>query len=145
MGKMYFALPSIASPRDVLRDVPRKEGKDQVAVLPYRGAGERLFGQRGRFVDLVRNACEAMDGRDRRELTISRAYAKRGFVTVSVTDCGWALAAAALDDLFKPFVTTKKQGMGVGLSICQTIIHPGSNSGPAFARTCARGNRAFTL
>ncbi len=41
---------------------------------------------------------------------------------ISVTDTGPGLDAAAADRLFQPFVTTKPQGMGIGLSISRTIV-----------------------
>ncbi len=43
-------------------------------------------------------------------------------VQVSVVDTGPGIAPAVLDKLFTPFTTTKKSGMGIGLSICRTII-----------------------
>ena len=43
-------------------------------------------------------------------------------VEVSVADTGGGMAPEVMEKLFQPFVTTKSQGMGVGLSICRTII-----------------------
>jgi two-component system sensor kinase FixL len=43
-------------------------------------------------------------------------------VAISVTDTGPGIAAEIVDRLFQPFVTTKTQGMGVGLSICRSIV-----------------------
>ena len=72
-------------------------------------------------VNLVRNAIEAMAECDRRELVIgSRLLAET--VEISVADSGPGIVPEAADRLFKPFVTTKKTGMGLGLSICRDII-----------------------
>jgi two-component system, LuxR family, sensor kinase FixL len=73
------------------------------------------------LLNLVRNAVEAMEHVDRRELVIStRSLA--GTVEVSVADTGLGLSPEVADRLFQPFVTTKKGGMGLGLSICREIV-----------------------
>jgi two-component system sensor kinase FixL len=73
-------------------------------------------------VNLMRNAIEAMDGSDRRELTISTAMVEDGNVGISVVDTGPGIVPEIADRLFQPFITTKAQGMGVGLSICRSIV-----------------------
>jgi signal transduction histidine kinase len=73
------------------------------------------------LLNLIRNAVEAMQDCERRELTI-RAFAKHGIVEISVGDTGPGLPADVRDKLFQPFVTTKASGMGVGLSICRSIV-----------------------
>jgi two-component system, LuxR family, sensor kinase FixL len=75
------------------------------------------------LVNLVRNAVEAMAGLDRREIRIG-AVRSGGDATVrfSVADTGPGLAELVLKQLFKPFVSTKPEGMGVGLSICRAIM-----------------------
>jgi signal transduction histidine kinase len=47
---------------------------------------------------------------------------EEGYVNISVTDTGPGIAPAIEQDLFKRFVTTKEAGLGVGLSICRTIV-----------------------
>jgi two-component system sensor kinase FixL len=74
------------------------------------------------LVNLVRNAVEAMDGIARRELLIEASSADGMTVAISVTDTGPGVAPEIADRLFQPFVTTKTQGMGVGLSICRSIV-----------------------
>ncbi len=71
--------------------------------------------------NLMRNAVEAMAGMERRELTIitSRAGDK---IVVRVSDTGPGLPEPVRARLFQPFVTTKPNGMGVGLSVCRTIV-----------------------
>ena len=73
-------------------------------------------------VNLIRNAIEAMEGSERRELEISAAMHEGGMVGISITDTGPGIASEIADRLFQPFITTKPQGMGVGLSICQSIV-----------------------
>jgi two-component system sensor kinase FixL len=74
------------------------------------------------MVNLVRNAVEALQDSPRRLLTISTAHDGDEFVRVSVADTGPGLPKEVAASLFQPFVTTKSQGLGIGLSICRTII-----------------------
>jgi signal transduction histidine kinase len=74
------------------------------------------------LLNLMRNAVEAMHASPRRELLIRAALSADGMVEVSVTDSGPGLAAEIRERLFLPFVTTKETGMGVGLSICRSIV-----------------------
>jgi two-component system, LuxR family, sensor kinase FixL len=80
------------------------------------------------LLNLIRNAIEAMDESDRRELVVSTALAPDNMIEISVTDTGTGLSPEASAQLFQPFITTKRQGMGVGLSISRTIVeaHGGS-------------------
>jgi len=80
------------------------------------------------LVNLIRNAIEAMQGVEKRELAISTGRSGEGFVSVTVRDSGPGLPEDVRKRLFQPFVTTKEGGMGVGLMICQSIIqfHGGS-------------------
>ena len=84
------------------------------------------------FLNLMRNAIEAMAeaGSPRRELLLSSTRGDDGMVEASVSDTGPGIADEVAAKLFQPFVTTKRQGMGVGLSISRTIIegHGGSLS-----------------
>lgn len=74
------------------------------------------------LVNLARNALEAMAELDRRELTITAALTDGGMVRLSVADSGPGLPETVSKQLFKPFVSTKPDGMGVGLSICRAIL-----------------------
>ena len=80
------------------------------------------------LLNLMRNAIDAMLQSDRRELTIATAAVDETMVEVIVKDTGSGIAPEVAEQLFQPFVTTKRQGMGVGLSISRTIIdaHGGS-------------------
>jgi signal transduction histidine kinase len=75
------------------------------------------------IINLMMNGIEAMQSvMDRpRELLIQSARDETQLV-VSVTDCGVGISAENADRLFNPFFTTKSNGMGMGLSICRSII-----------------------
>lgn len=88
-------------------------------------------------INLLRNAVDAMRGAELAELKVRVAAHDDGFTVVSVSDTGSGLSEEVKRRLFEPFMTTKKEGMGVGLSICRTIVeaHGGSiwasnNQGP---------------
>jgi two-component system, LuxR family, sensor kinase FixL len=74
------------------------------------------------LLNLIRNAIEAMEKSDRRELVISTSPAADDMIAVSVSDTGSGIAPEITSQLFQPFITTKRQGMGVGLSISRTIV-----------------------
>lgn len=74
------------------------------------------------MINLIRNAIQAMAGTPRRELTISTQTGEDGEAIVRVADSGPGIEPAMAERLFEPFTTTKKTGMGVGRSICRTII-----------------------
>ena len=97
------------------------------------------------LLNLIRNAMEAMAATTRRELRIGTAPAPDGLVRVSVTDTGGGIAPEILAQLFRPFVTSKPQGMGVGLSVSRTIIE--AHGGQLWAEANPGGGTifAFTL
>jgi two-component system sensor kinase FixL len=74
------------------------------------------------LLNLVRNAIEAMAESPRRGVVIAAAPAADDMIEVSVADTGPGLADVVREKLFQPFVSTKSDGMGVGLSICRTIV-----------------------
>jgi DNA-binding response OmpR family regulator len=74
------------------------------------------------LVNLFRNALESMRRVKRRILTVATRLEEPGFVTVAVSDTGPGIDADVLGRLFQPFTTTKQEGMGIGLKICQSII-----------------------
>jgi signal transduction histidine kinase len=76
------------------------------------------------IINLVMNGIEAMQSvTDRpRELLIRSRQEERQPVLVSVTDCGVGISAENTDRLFNAFFTTKSSGMGMGLSICRSIM-----------------------
>jgi len=74
------------------------------------------------LINLMRNAIDAMEQSHRRELVIATSADDDETVAVSVADTGTGIAPEVAEQLFHPFVTTKRQGMGVGLSISRTIV-----------------------
>jgi two-component system sensor kinase FixL len=74
------------------------------------------------LLNLIRNAMDAMETSQHRELVIAIAPAEGSQVRISVADSGVGIAHEVAEQLFQPFVTTKREGMGVGLSISRTII-----------------------
>jgi two-component system, LuxR family, sensor kinase FixL len=93
------------------------------------------------LVNLIRNAIEAMAGRPARQLVVSSMKMPDSMVKVSVSDNGPGLAPEVADQLFQPFVTTKANGMGIGLSICQTIVR--AHEGGIWATPSRLGGTAF--
>lgn len=75
------------------------------------------------LVNLIRNAIEIMaETPGRRRLEIAAVADREDLVQISVSDTGLGIAPEIAKQLFQPFVTTKRKGMGLGLSICRTII-----------------------
>jgi two-component system sensor kinase FixL len=74
------------------------------------------------LLNLFRNAIESVAQGERRELFVVSRPVANGMVEVSVADTGSGISPDIAEQLFQPFVTTKPQGMGVGLSISRTII-----------------------
>ena len=73
------------------------------------------------LLNLVRNAIEAMEQSPRRELLIA-TRPDGELVEVFVADTGPGIAPEISEQLFQPFITTKRYGMGVGLSISRSIV-----------------------
>jgi len=93
------------------------------------------------LVNLIRNAIEAMENEPRRELIVATASGGADLIEISVADTGPGLSHDVAGDLFKPFVTTKSDGMGVGLAICQTIV--AAHGGTIWAETSPAGGAIF--
>jgi two-component system sensor kinase FixL len=100
--------------------------------------------------NLIRNAFEAMTaegdgGEDAptpcRDLMVSAAPAGPGMVEVAVSDSGPGLAPEVAGRLFEPFVSTKPDGMGVGLSICSSIVQ--AHGGRLWAEPSTGGGTVF--
>jgi len=93
------------------------------------------------ILNLIRNAIEAMEQADRRELVLSIVPAASGMIDVSVADTGSGIAEDIMPHLFQPFITSKRQGMGVGLSISRTIIE--GHGGRIWAESNPGGGTVF--
>jgi signal transduction histidine kinase len=76
------------------------------------------------ILNLILNAVEAMGGVDEgvREVRISTGQGKPDGVVVTVRDSGPGLAPGSSERVFEAFYTTKPAGLGMGLSICRSII-----------------------
>jgi len=74
------------------------------------------------LINLMRNSLEAMAGADRRGLSVTTTLRGSDLVEFAVADSGPGIDPDVADRIFEPFVTTKRGGMGMGLSICRSII-----------------------
>jgi two-component system sensor kinase FixL len=97
------------------------------------------------LLNLLRNAIEAMveAGSPRREIVIASRVAATGMVEMTVADTGPGISAEIAERLFRPFITTKRHGMGIGLSISRTIIE--AHGGELWVRPNAGGGTVFHL
>jgi signal transduction histidine kinase len=88
------------------------------------------------MLNLIVNAIQSMSGLEdgKRELHISTARIEPEGVCVAVRDTGHGLRPESLPRLFEPFYTTKPEGMGMGLSICRSIIE--AHGGRLWATGC---------
>jgi two-component system sensor kinase FixL len=106
---------------------------------------ERIFVDKVQFqqvlLNLIRNAIDAMSQSHRKELVVSTGPAGNGMVEIRVADTGSGISAEIAEQLFRPFVTTKPHGMGVGLSICKTIVE--SHGGQIGCRPNPAGGMTF--
>ncbi|HEU5273833.1 MAG TPA: PAS domain S-box protein [Xanthobacteraceae bacterium] len=93
------------------------------------------------MLNLMRNAIEAMEQTQRRELVVSVAPTDDQMVLVNVADTGSGISEEVLLHLFQPFITSKRHGMGVGLSISRTIIE--SHGGRIWAEANPGGGTVF--
>ncbi len=102
----------------------RQLSEDLPPVLADRVQIEQVL------VNLLRNAAEAMAKSPKRELTLTSCSTEDGMVRVAVADTGPGVPPSLVEQLFRPFVTTKPGGMGIGLAISRSIIesHGGSLS-----------------
>lgn len=95
------------------------------------------------ILNLMRNALEALQEVDRRELKLSTRHVDPETVEIAVKDTGPGIAPEIAEKLFQPFMTTKAQGMGVGLSISRTIVE--AHGGRLWAEPNPEGGTVFYL
>jgi two-component system sensor kinase FixL len=118
--------------------------RTELVAAPDKVYADRV--QISQVIDnLIRNAIDAMseNGRRPRILTVKSANDDTGDVTVRITDTGAGIAADLADRIFLPFITSKKQGMGLGLAICKTIIS--AHEGRLWYESVQGGGSAFAF
>ena len=93
------------------------------------------------LMNLMRNAVEAMAGAERRELAVATCGSADEMVEFSVADTGAGIAPEVREKLFQPFVTSKTTGMGVGLSLCRSIVE--AHGGRLWAEDNPTGGATF--
>ena len=93
------------------------------------------------LLNLLRNAVEAMEASQKRELVVSTAVTDEDMIAIAVADTGSGITPEVASQLFQPFVTSKRDGMGVGLSISRTIVE--AHGGQITAQPNAGGGTIF--
>jgi two-component system sensor kinase FixL len=94
------------------------------------------------LLNLLRNAVEAVAEQEDRQVSLA-AEAQNDAIEIRVHDNGPGLPEAVRTKLFQPFVSTKQNGMGLGLSICRTIIS--AHGGEIFAEPNPDGGTIFRV
>jgi two-component system sensor kinase FixL len=92
-------------------------------------------------INLIRNAMDAMQNSPERQLHIASSRAEGNLAEVTISDSGSGLSEAEINRMFEPFVTTKDRGMGLGLTISQSIIN--AHGGRLWATPNAQSGISF--
>jgi PAS domain S-box-containing protein len=114
--------------REVIALVQRELTKHRASLrMELAPALPMILGDRVQLqqviINLVMNSSEAMQAvMDRPRELVIRSRQDEAQVLLSVTDCGVGISTENADRLFNPFFTTKSSGMGMGLSICRSIV-----------------------
>ncbi|HEY4081255.1 MAG TPA: ATP-binding protein [Burkholderiaceae bacterium] len=146
-------------PRDepvVLEDVARQAGELLAQELRKRGIETLLRVEPGLrpvrgdpvlleqvLVNLIRNAADAMNDSERRRLDISLQSAGKSEARIEVRDSGPGLKGLTIRELCQPFFSTKREGMGLGLAICRSLIE--SHKGEFDAVDMPEGGACFSV
>jgi signal transduction histidine kinase len=119
----------VAVSRDFASGLPRARG-DRAQIVQV-------------LMNLLTNACDAMAGTESGERRLHLGgRSENGSVLLSVSDSGCGLANDS-DRLFEPFVTTKENGLGLGLAVCRTIVQ--AHGGRIWATPNAQRGSTFHL
>ena len=110
-------------------------------ALPTIRADRTLLAQV--IVNLLQNAVEAMaeDAARGRRLSVTTGRTADNGIVVTVADQGGGISGTVADRLFTPFLTTKSQGLGLGLSICRSVVE--AHGGRIWQDTDAEGECSF--
>jgi signal transduction histidine kinase len=96
------------------------------------------------LLNLIVNACDAMRDNESRDSEIAVATSHEdGSVQVALSDLGHGILETQMDLLFEPFFTTKDQGLGLGLTICRSIV--AAHGGKLWARNNPLGGATFYM
>lgn len=142
--KRIESLSRLISEANALALIGAREQGVEVSLQLDQSADKVLVGRvqvQQVLVNLIRNGVEAMAHSPVKRLTIRTARVSSGFVRVSVEDSGSGIDADVAARLFQPFLSTKDDGMGLGLSICQTIIE--AQGGSIWAEPAVGGGTLF--
>lgn len=145
------SLPRLVSEANALALVGSREHGIEVQIQLDPKA-EQVFVDRIQIqqvvVNLIRNAIDSMVEGPVRSLSIRTDLEPGQFVRISIEDSGSGISEAVAPQLFQAFVTSKRSGMGIGLSICRTIVEahggriwfePAPDSGTIFHFTLPAG------
>jgi PAS domain S-box-containing protein len=147
------AIRQLVSPNEVVADVLDLThsdlirrgvtvGTDLTASIPAVSADRVQLQQV--LLNLIVNACDAMADNATRDRALTIVTAEEGAtVRISVVDRGPGVAASLIDAVFEPFVTSKPQGLGLGLAICRSII--GAHGGRIWATNNAGRGATFSF
>jgi C4-dicarboxylate-specific signal transduction histidine kinase len=96
------------------------------------------------LLNLLINGCDAMAAlKEQRNLIVRSDRAADATVTVSIIDCGTGIPADHLERIFAPFMTTKPQGLGMGLAVCSSIVK--AHDGRLWAMNNPAGGATLTV
>jgi two-component system sensor kinase FixL len=95
------------------------------------------------IVNLVRNSVDALQDCERRSIAVRTRRSDPGHVSIAVADSGPGLDPKISEKLFEPFNTSKKSGMGIGLTVCRSIVQ--DHGGSIEAAPVAAGGVEFTV
>ncbi len=129
----------------IVNELRRHDVKIRQDLAPRTAlvAGDRIQLQQV-IINLLTNARDAMlDVEVPRRVVLLRSRMEGDFVAVEVSDAGSGLPAGQNGEIFEPFFTTKPEGMGIGLSICKTIVE--EHGGEIVAFTNETGGATFRI